>query len=77
MSNTFTQSVRLFLDAAEWLDQEADAPAITALEKLAEALDKNVTASLAAEFNKTFRYLRTSKPVTEDDLDDEDLAPRE
>ena len=65
---SFKDSVRLFLEQAEWLTQK-DQPAVTSLERLAEALDARLTASLMAEFTKTYRLLINSKPDKDENTD--------
>jgi len=71
MSTTFVKAVEVFLDRADWLGED-EKPATTALEKMAEALDKNLSAALVTQFNQTFRYLHGLKPtdvIEEDELD--------
>ena len=65
---SFKDSVQLFLEQAEWLTQK-DQPAVTSLERLAEALDARLTASLMAEFTKTYRLLINSKPDKDENTD--------
>ncbi|WP_158697899.1 hypothetical protein [Streptomyces prunicolor] len=71
MSTTFTKAVEVFLGRAYWLGED-EKPATVALEKMAETLDKNLSAALVTQYNQTFRYLHGLKPtdaIEEDELD--------
>ena len=72
---SFTQAVQIFLDHATWLD-DSHQVAITSLEKIAESLDRRVSASLLAEQTKLYRLLLNAKPdgVEKNDALDDFLA---
>lgn len=59
---TYTDAVAAFVSDATWLGT-ADAPAVTILESLAEALDQEVTAALVAQYGLTYRSLLKRAPV--------------
>lgn len=60
--NTFASTVAEFIDGAAWLGPD-DAPALVTLEALADELDREVTAALAAQFGLTYRNLLKRKPA--------------
>ncbi len=64
----FTESVRQFLENADWLN-ESHAPSVTALTAMAAKLDQEVTPAMLAQYSAVHRYLMKEKPkvVTETD----------
>lgn len=58
---THVQSVRAFLDAADWITAE-HMPTVVTLMSCAEKLDIEVTASMVGQFGVTFRDLRSQAP---------------
>lgn len=68
---SFSQAVQIFLDHATWLD-DSHQVAVTSLEKIAEQLDRRVSAGLLAEQTKLYRLLinaRPENPEKDDALD--------
>lgn len=66
----FTESVRMFLAEATWLNASHE-PSVTALVAMAQKLDDDVTPAMLAQYSATHRYLMKEKPrlmVTEDPL---------
>ena len=59
---TFSDTVSAFVTGASWLTPD-DLPAVTTLEALADELDREVTAALAAQFGLTYRNLLKRKPA--------------
>jgi hypothetical protein len=60
-AKTFTDSVRIFLDSATWLD-DSHAPSVIALQAVARELDFEVTGALVAQFGLLHRSLLKAKP---------------
>jgi len=58
---TFVEAVGAFFDVADWLTDN-EGPAMTALMKAAETLDKKVSSTMLAEYGKVFRYLHGLRP---------------
>lgn len=67
----FQEAVKTFLDRADWLGED-EKPATVALEQMAVALDKRLTAAMVTQYNQTFRYLRGLRPAVIDDGDEID-----
>jgi len=75
--STFTQAVEAFKKSAEaWLT-DADLPAVIALEKAAEQLDKEINPALLSQFGLTYRSLLKRQPadLTEEEDPLDDLIP--
>ena len=56
MHITFAEAVADFIAAATWLTEEHK-PMVVALEKMAESLDKRLSAAMMAQFGLTYRFL--------------------
>ena len=69
---TFSQAVDVFLKNADWLSAK-DQPAVTGLQKVAQALDNRVSASLMAEFSKLWKALQPPKDEENKQFDELDI----
>jgi hypothetical protein len=64
----FTESVRMFLAEATWLNASHE-PSVTALVAMAQKLDEDVTPAMLAQYSATHRYLMKEKPRIHADVD--------
>lgn len=64
----FTESVRMFLAEATWLNA-AHEPSVTALVAMAAKLDEEVIPAMLAQYSATHRYLMKEKPKNVVDVD--------
>jgi len=65
---SYSQSVDIYLEKCWWLTA-SDQLLVTSLQKIAEALDRRMSASLQAEMTKLIRLLEKSKPQNQDEDD--------
>ncbi len=70
---TFTASVQAFIAVSDWLGPE-HMPSVVALVELADKLDTELTAAMAAQFGLTFRDLRSQAPSSPAGGDDDPVA---
>lgn len=72
---TYTQATDDFLKECDFLG-DADTAIVTHMQNVAAQLDDRFQTSLAAEYGKTERYIRSLAPVEGDvDEDDDLLSP--
>ena len=58
---TFTETVNLFLNTADWLD-DSHGPSVKALQALAYELDQEITAALISQYGLIHRSLLKERP---------------
>ena len=69
---TYSQSVEKYLRESQWIT-DAEAPAVTTLRSLADALDNGpLVPALVAQFGMTFRSLQKREPSAAGEKDELD-----
>ena len=66
---SYQDAVQIYLDQSSWITSEHQLH-VTSLEKVAEALDRRMSASLQAELTKILRVLDRARPQTNDSTDE-------
>lgn len=74
---TFKFAVRKFKKSAKAWMTDDDYPAMQALEKMAEELDKRMTPALLSQYGLMYRNLLSRKPQGEHEEDELEKALRE